>query len=533
MRHYPLYLQTLTLSLIGYGILSGCSLLDPASAPTQTPDQIFPSANSGLSPITEINSEPTAQPSAEPSLEPTTSPTQEPSFTPNNSNTQFGRLPIAGESTPTPRPSPTSDIAISTPTPTPTPTLTPDEIGGGGGGGSQNIPVPPPTDDISVIERTTFNGIVYDDAFSPLDGVTIMAKSLNSSVPFEAITTSAGGTYAFNNAPSGVQIEIIASRSGFTTRRRVEVLKSNSQGDPNANKYDFGTNGSSGTGSLANALSEKPEVISVTPGRNASGIDSKTSFVLKFSEPMDRKSVEDTFNVRVALGQKLTIDRRGSSQTLSNGNLVWDESDFNSSWNSDDTEVTFTFADEKLLPADKDSNKVPDYAVSFAGAIKDKSGITRNSNYFKLTEGDFENQYKFAIRTDQTAPSVNSVIATTQEGGSLRGDTLKVRFSERMLIDTKSVDISSFNFNGQNAFDSVLNSANYQYRVNGGTQQTWSGSVVFDADDLTRKTVILLPSSSEDDLFERSDAITLIASPEIVDPAGNTLTNNSKTTTAG
>lgn len=33
-----------------------------------------------------------------------------------------------------------------------------------------------------------------------------------------------------------------AKVEGSTTRRRVEVLKSNKQRDPNANKYDFGTN---------------------------------------------------------------------------------------------------------------------------------------------------------------------------------------------------------------------------------------------------------------------------------------------------
>ncbi|BCX46375.1 RHS repeat-associated core domain-containing protein [Haloferula helveola] len=34
-----------------------------------------------------------------------------------------------------------------------------------------------------------------------------------------------------------------SSASGTTTRRRVEVLKSNKQGDPNANRYDFGSSG--------------------------------------------------------------------------------------------------------------------------------------------------------------------------------------------------------------------------------------------------------------------------------------------------
>ncbi len=113
------------------------------------------------------------------------------------------------------------------------------------------LPTPPPNqpvptalpsaqDDISIVERTIFNGKVFDDTRAELDGVRIVARSLNSSVPYEAETITVNGTYAFNNAPSGVQIEIIASRPGYTTRRRVEVLKSNKQGDPDANRYDFG-----------------------------------------------------------------------------------------------------------------------------------------------------------------------------------------------------------------------------------------------------------------------------------------------------
>lgn len=510
-------------------------------APTQTPDpSASPSANPSAAPSVEPSAEPTAGPSAEPTAGPTASPSAEPTATPT--------ADPSASATPTPLPSATSDI--------------------------------------SVIETTTFNGKVFDDSEAPMDGVTITAKSLNSSVPFEATTTTAGGTYSFNNAPSGVQIEIVASRSGFTTRKRVEVLKSNKQGDPNANKYDFGTDGSNagGSGSASNALSDKPEVIAVTPGRNAAGVDPKTSFVIKFSEPVDRNSVEDNFVVRVQQDQKLSVDRKntftfggGSASNSSNttvnpsSSIVWDESDFTASWNSDDTEVTFTFADEKLLPTDKDSDKVPDYLISFnnkGGSIKDKSGVLRPEKWFKLTEGNFETYYKFAIRTDESKPSVSSVIATSREGGSLRGDSIKVRFSERMLIDTKSVDIASSSFNdvvgGAFAADSILNPANYTITVSGSgvapnNSYTWGalkdrtgasvatnsgvGAITFDADDLTRKTVILLPpgapelgaSGSSVDLFNRSDVIKVEVSSGVVDPAGNTMESRStdKTTTAG
>jgi hypothetical protein len=514
------------------------------------------------------NVDPSASPSAEPSSVPSAAPSNEPSSAPS---TEPSVVPTA-EATPTP--APTADPGASA-----TPT-----------------PLPSATSDISVIETTTFNGKVFDDTNAPLDGVTIKARSLNSSVPFEATTTTAGGTYSFNSAPSGVQIEIVASRSGFTTRRRVEVLKSNKQGDPNANKYDFGTDGSDGSGSAANALSDKPEVIAVTPGRNSSGIDPKTSFVLTFSEPMDRNSVEDAFSVHVYQDQRLSVQTLThmvtapmttgktfsllgaynynysggytDSNSINSAALVWDESDFTASWNADDTQVTFTFADEKLLPTDKDSDKVPDYMATFyAGqsfrladavaeptgkTLKDKSGILRRDNWFKLTDGNFESHFHFAIKTDEVKPQVTSVVATSSEGGSLRGDSIKVRFSERMLIDTKSGDIGASNTNlnsDRNMDPTNPNLYTVQITRNGfmvgsisaGGPGTWNwgtdlgGDVVFDADDLTRKTVLLLPNSTSQEIFQRSDVIKVTVSSGVVDPAGNTLEsrNADKTTTAG
>jgi hypothetical protein len=537
--------RSLSFSLLTAATLSLLAACGPA--PTQNVD---PSASPSAAP--------TATPSAAPSAEATASPSAEPTAVPSV------------EATPTP--APTADPGASA-----TPT-----------------PLPSATSDISVIETTTFNGKVYDDTNAPLDGVTIKARSLNSSVPFEVTTTTAGGTYSFNNAPSGVQIEIVATRSGFTTRRRVEVLKSNKQGDPNANKYDFGTDGSDGSGSAANALSDKPEVVSVTPGRNASGIDAKTTFVLNFSEPMDRNSVEDAFSVHVFEDQRLSIHTQdfrptirfemtdntfsqlngfggggySDSDSINTASLVWDESDFTATWNADDTQVTFTFADEKLLPTDKDSDKVPDYMVSFyAGlsfgkreimpevsgkTLKDKSGILRRDNWFKLTDGNFESYFKFAIKTDEVKPQVNAVIATSSEGGSLRGDAIKVRFSERMLIDTKAGDIgASNNFINGDVNTDPTNPDLYTVQITRGgfnTLQslpggpgTWNwgedidGTVVFDADDLTRKTVLLLPHTTSQEIFQRSDVIKVTVSAGVVDPAGNTMEsrNNNKTTTAG
>lgn len=81
------------------------------------------------------------------------------------------------------------------------------------------------------LEQIGFNGQVFDDTNAPLDGVKLTARSLNASVPYVAETTSTGGTYAFGKAYSGIQVEIVASKPGFTTRKRVEVLTGLSPGN--------------------------------------------------------------------------------------------------------------------------------------------------------------------------------------------------------------------------------------------------------------------------------------------------------------
>jgi len=480
----------------GLGLAATLSMVACGPAPTGTPT---PGASSSVTPSVAPSTTPSVVPSVEPSAVPSAS--VEPSAVPSASVE-----------------------------PTAAPTTIP-------GASPTASPLPSATSDISVIEKTTFNGKIFDDTQSPLDGVTVKAKSLNSSVPFEAETVTAGGTYAFNNAPSGVQVEIIASKPGFTTRKRVEVLKSNKQGDPNANRYDFGNDGSvTGFSAAYNALSDKPEVVMVTPARNGSGVDPKTSFVLKFSEPMDKKTAEDTFTVRSFNSRKLTVDAGNTTRTntvtgngavatnflASNSTQIWDKDAFNISWNSDDTEVTFSFKEEKLLPTDKDSNLVPDYNVafrSFSGGdrvLKDKSGISRNEKHFKLTDGDFEESYKFAIKTDEVKPTISSITAETNENGGQNGDAVRVRYSERMIIYTRDISIAGGMENtagsdtkaaaaypGGTIATSTATAKNYNTTIvqTGGVTTyngTWGalgGTAVYDTTDLTHKTVLLLPPS--------------------------------------
>jgi len=457
---------------------------------------------------------PTPSPSATATATPTPGPSDSPS------------------ATPTPAP---TDSPSATPVPTASPSATTSPTASPTASASASTPLPSATSDISVVERTTFNGKVFDDTTAPIDGVTVTAKSLNSSVPFDATSTTAGGAYAFNNAPAGVQIEITVAKPGFTTRRRVEVLKSNKEGNPDANKYDFGAGaGSTSNGTAANALSDKPEVTVVTPSRNSAGVSPSTSFVLKFSEPMDRATVVDNFEVRTFTNEKLSVDTSAAANTVTGtgdvnaiaGNTrIWDKAAFNVSWNSDDTEATFTFKEERSLPTDKDTDKVPDYQVSLErqdANIKDKSGITRSTSSavtgggtgaFKLTEGNFERTFKFSIGADTVKPRIDSITAQTAENSGVNsdGDAIKVRFNERMIHYTLGPTIAggmggvaSQGAAANNALTAEAAAGNYKVTVirSGATQlnqATWAslgGRAIFDTNDATHKTVLLLPPTN-------------------------------------
>lgn len=259
---------------------------------------------------------------------------------------------------------------------------------------------PTSQDDISIVEKTSFNGKVFDNTNAPLDGVNVKVRSLNASVFYEVETTTKGGTYAFNNAPAGVQLEITVTRSGYSPARRVEVLTSNKQGDPNANRFDFGTGGEgSGFGVDYNALTDQPLVTGILPGRNASGISPETPVVITFSEPVDRATVERNF--------ALCIQPAGSS-TLQ---VKYTLADFTVNWNTEGSEARFTPKPGVKLNAGER------YAIGFKagdGIIKDKSGISRSQDHFKLTDGDFEAGSYFTVEGEFQAQQFKAQQATFQ-----------------------------------------------------------------------------------------------------------------------
>lgn len=246
-------------------------------------------------------------------------------------------------------------------------------------------PTPPGNTDVSVRQTTTLNGRVYNSNHQLMENVVVKARSLNNSVPFEASTQTVGGIFALNNVPAGLTLEIAISKAGFNPRRRVEVLKSNNTGDPNANRFDFGNDGNDTTyGAGYLALNDLPEIIATVPGRNAARVGTLTDIVLTFRQPMERASVEDNLLIRRLVDSGEPIK-------------AFVPSDFNVSWNADDTQITLT------LKADREFAVNTNYRVGFqpGSRLIAKSGVTRSDAFFQLVDGD--NEAELAFSTDRFA----------------------------------------------------------------------------------------------------------------------------------
>lgn len=344
-------------------------------------------------------------------------------------------------------------------TPTTQPSATPS---------SEPTPYATATSDISVVEKTTIDGNIYDANGHPLTTGKVTVTSLNNSVEFNASTDLVNGTYAFNNIPAGVQLQIEVEVPGAAPRRQTVVAKSNKTGDPNANKYDFGGLDSEGNPDLRTAINAAPEVVQVTPQRNASGVPTNTDYVLRFSEPMDTHSVESNFGVWSATTEFLPGDtalgfagRRleqdiGSSKSIEPATfygvgddgtdkdtlgdfvnapyldphsgkwrgqttLVFGPQNFDFTWNADQTELTARLKPGLRLPS-ADPNDTPDYLVglfSSDGKILDQSGTERDQEYFKLTEGYHEQYFKFSVTPD-SEPFDFEQFFSTQMLGSIQ-----------------------------------------------------------------------------------------------------------------
>jgi hypothetical protein len=143
--------------------------------------------------------------------------------TPIASNVDFNNFHnYAKQSQPTPSSTPSASqsysgdvVAQSTPVP-PTSVATPSPYF------SQPVDSSPPDKTIEsppateVLSYGVVSGVVRNQTGTSQGGIEVRLRSLNFSLPFEAITTTnANGEYYFNAVPMGIQVELSATSSQF------------------------------------------------------------------------------------------------------------------------------------------------------------------------------------------------------------------------------------------------------------------------------------------------------------------------------
>ena len=130
---------------------------------------------------------------------------------------------------------------------------------------------------------------MYDEEGATVDGALITVKSLDSSVPYTATATTSQGSWVVNNVPEGANVEVVASKDGYTTRRRTSSFQKSATGTKNT--VNFGAAGGNAATDSADAIGEAyyisdyPEIASTEPAPDPTGLDNqKLTFNVRVSQ---------------------------------------------------------------------------------------------------------------------------------------------------------------------------------------------------------------------------------------------------------
>lgn len=304
--------------------------------------------------------------------------------------------PAAPTTTPTPSPTAT---APTSPSPTGQPSAEPTEPGA----------TPTTTPSATPLENTTIRGTVYDLDGARVDGAKVTVKSLNPSSPFESTVDVINGTYVVNSVPAGVQLEVTASKDGWTSRSRVETLLPLTASDE-PNVVNFGGVQGATTGDTegrAYFISKYPEIAMVEPAEDASNVDPSTLTVkLTLSEPLNttnQRRFEDA--IRVLPANSFAVPAGNASNTPTDledvattaalvSGYAYSIAENSTFLGDDDTRATVEWSEEgkvatltfnaPLLAAEDDAAKYQIVMTSPGAVIEDADG-----NDFGVFNGSF------------------------------------------------------------------------------------------------------------------------------------------------
>lgn len=415
-------------------------------------------------------------------------------------------------------------------TPGPLPTLTHDRS-----------PRPSPTPSPSPIGYTgrqvVVSGHVYDARGAALGGATIVARSLAADAPYEREVRTDAGSFVLNGVPEGVLVELVASKPGWTTRRRVAAFQGQSS---LRHEVRFGASGGERNDGAAHFLAPYPEIVRTEPVADEEGVDPRrNAYKLVLSEPLgaddrrrfeaavrllpandvangsqdgsttDLAALDDGFPLAVAVDGVAGV----APYAVRKGSAFRDDPDTRAAftWSADGLEATLHFAAPLLAASDDDAayqlalvSGGPDMRIrdedgeqlgtdadgshrtfpprgdlilaAFLGdhlALRDLDGLDRGEE--EAWAATHRHAVRFAMRRDETAPELLAVVAGPQ-GNDAR---IELRFSEPLA----AYDGTSGGFVSPRLGDDADDLANYTFAVS--TKTAKIADVALDGDDAT------------------------------------------------
>lgn len=146
--------------------------------------------------------------------------------------------------------------------------------------------------------QVVVSGYVYDHTGATVNRATVSARSLDATAPFYREVQTADGSFVLNGVPEGVNVELVASRAGWTTRRRVATFQGQTT---ERHEVNFGAAGGERRDGAAHFLAPFPEIVRTEPADGADNVETGAGvYRLYLSEALgaeDQRRFEAAFRI--------------------------------------------------------------------------------------------------------------------------------------------------------------------------------------------------------------------------------------------
>jgi hypothetical protein len=172
------------------------------------------------------------------------------------------------------------------------------------------------------------SGTIYNEKGATVDGATVTVKSLDASVPYTATVQATAGSYVVNNVPEGANVEVVVTKDGWTSRRRVQSFQQAATGQRNVMNFGGSVVTGADNSGVAYFISDYPEIASTTPEHDQKDVDgTKLNFKVVLSEALDadsRKQFERSFYILPANSYAVRKDDGTNEiEATANNSATW------------------------------------------------------------------------------------------------------------------------------------------------------------------------------------------------------------------